>query len=128
MDAGLQAQQGDSVLAGVIGEMIEYQLPEAAATVLGAHVHALELSIVRAEQLDAAAGGGGLVGAQEEEGHIFPEQLLDAEAVPALRGVTRGEVSLELFDQRNGVRRVGPFADDDRGHRRSPQISAWPSR
>src|SRR4029453_3203953 len=55
MDAGLEAQEADTTLARKFRQVVEQQLCVTRAAMLWTNVHALELAIVGAAELDAAA-------------------------------------------------------------------------
>ena len=84
---------------GVRNEVVDQRLAEPPATRLGAHVHALELSVLASHQQDPAASGGLALVSQHEERDALRDQFLDAEPVAALRWVERLEVRLELVDE-----------------------------
>src|SRR5262249_5778007 len=69
MNTGFQPQNIDSLRSRMFRQMIDQQLPEALAAKLRTHVHALELPVLGAEQLDTAAAGGSTVSAQDEKRH-----------------------------------------------------------
>src|SRR3954469_19989321 len=71
VNTGFQPQKLDAVSKCVISEMVQHQLPERHAAKLGAHIHALDLSILRAKQFDTPAAGRCPIIAQQEERHIF---------------------------------------------------------
>ena len=83
----------------------------------GAHVHALDLAVVAADQLDAATSGRRAVGAEDEERHIFGQQLVDAVAVTACGRIERFKEGVELGDQADGSGRVRAFTGDGDGQR-----------
>ena len=99
--------------AGIVGQMIEQQLPETETTKVRAHIHALDFPIRDAKQLDAAAAGRNIVSAQHEKCDGLGKQLFDTIAVTAFGWIERVKMCFELTNQDDGVRAVGAFGRDD---------------
>ena len=107
MNASLEPEQVDAMSARMRGQVVEHQLAVPLAAKLRSHPHALDLAVLAAEQLDAAAAGGRAAFANDEERDRVGNQLLNAEPMPALARIERRQMCVELRDQRRGVRAGG---------------------
>src|SRR6185436_879330 len=119
MDAGLETQERDAMRSGVFREVIDQQLTILAPPKCRPDVHALQLSVLPAEQLDPTASRWRSIDPQHEERHAFFDQSIDAEPVTALRRIERLQVGLQLVDQTYGVGSVGSLRGDNRGWHRA---------
>src|SRR5205823_7136000 len=100
VNPSLQPQYSDSQFARVVRQVIQHRPAETAAAQLRTHVHALQLTIVSAIKLDAAAAHWHSILPHDEEGDTFAQQLVDAVPVAAFVGVQGREVAFELIYQR----------------------------
>ena len=89
--------------------MNEHRLPEAPPPKSGTDVHALQLAVVRAVDLDAATARRRSILPHDEEGDTFAKQLVDAITVAAFARVQRREMTLEFVDQRRSVGTIRAF-------------------
>src|SRR5262245_54857918 len=120
MNAGLQPEYVDVMSACMRGQVVEHQLAVTFATKLRPHPHALDLAVLCAEQLDAAAPGGRAAVADDEERNRVGNQFLDAEPMTAFARIERREMCVELCDQRGRVGAGGVLGRYDRRHVVSP--------
>ena len=87
----LQSEHVNAVALRIGCQVVEHQLPESATAELWAHVHAFDLPAP--SSAPSAATSCCAVLADDEERDGIGNQLLHAEAVPALACVQRLEVS-----------------------------------
>src|SRR6266568_3203456 len=121
VDAGFQPQHRDSALPRIFREVAQHHLAQAHPAECGSYVHALELGILHAVELHAAAGRRGAIATSNEERDGFAQQLLHRVSVATfLRVAPRAEMRIKLGDEREGVAAVGPrFGDLSRRHEMS---------
>src|SRR5204863_2345921 len=97
-------------------QVIEQQLPKSQTTKLRAHIHALELPIDLAKELDTAAAGGSIVIAQHEKSDALRDQFFDTISVTTFGWVEWSKMRFKLRNQSDGVRAIGAFGRDDAWH------------
>src|SRR5262245_41795398 len=98
--------------SGIVFEMRQYQLTKPQAPKLRAHIHPLDLPVLRAKQFDAATACRCPLVAQQEKSHRLRDELLDTESVTAFGGIERRKMRFELSNQGDGVGGVGAFRRD----------------
>ena len=113
MNAGFQAKEAHSLCSGIIGQMIDQQLPESQTAKLRPHIHALKFPILGAKELNAAAAGRSTVIAQYEKRDCLRQQLFDAITVTAYGWIKRLQMRFQLRNKHDGVGAVGAFGRDD---------------
>src|SRR5579871_4006368 len=99
--------------------MIEQLFAETQTAKLRTNIHALQLTILGAKQLDSATGGRSTVLAQDEKRDAKRDQLFDAVTVTALGWIERVKMCFKLGNQGNGIGAIGAFPRDDGGYRLS---------
>lgn len=117
VNPGFQAQDPHSLAAGILLQMFQHHLRKSQPTILRAHVHAFDLSILAAEQLDAAAPGRCAVLADEKECHRLGDQLLHTIAVAAFTWIEWSQLRFQFLDQGHGVGSIWVFRGDNGWHR-----------
>src|SRR5215213_8207883 len=103
MNAGLQPQECDALRMGIIGQMTQHQSSKTQAAKLLADIHALELTVFTAKQLDTATGDRHTIRAQHKEGHRLGQQPLNAQTMAAFAWVERLKLRLKLADQNDRI-------------------------
>src|SRR5215831_4805231 len=96
--------------------MIDEQLAKTQPAILRPHIHALELTILGAEELDAAAAGRITAMAQHEKRDPLRDQLLDTVTMTALGRIERVQMRFQLRNKQDGVGTIGTLARDDGLH------------
>ena len=92
-------------------------LTPALAAILGPDIHPLDLGVVRAKNLDAAAARGLPGLPDDKESHARFQQLVHAVAVAAGLGIQRVQVRFQLGYELLGIGRVGALGGDNKFHR-----------
>ena len=124
VDAGLQADQMESMGAGGVFQMRQQLLAEAETAGARRDIDALDLGIglaafmpafLGAAQHDGAAGEALAIDPADEEQHLRPRQGLDIEEMIALRGVEPLHIGVELGHQLAHLRPawIGLLDDDE---------------
>ena len=89
--------------------MLDKAFDQAPTAELRPNVHPLQLAVLFADELDAAAAGRLSIAKDGEEGDLPHEELLDGVAMAAFDGIERADVLLKLGDELGCRVRVRPF-------------------
>ena len=109
-----QSQQENSLLPDMCGQMAQHQPAQTVAAKSGPYVHALDFSVLGAEDLNTTTAGRYAAMPRHEECNGFAQELFDAVPVPARFGIMGVELLFEFGDKHSRVGRIGAFRDDDR--------------
>src|SRR5438094_7541330 len=102
MNPGFQPHDRHAVLGCALLQAGQDRARDSEFAIFGAHVHALDLTVLRDEELNAAASGGKSADPSQEEYNPFAQELFDAIAVLTLLWIEGGQLSLEFGDQLHG--------------------------
>ena len=94
------------------------ELEKSLAICFAGSIHALELPVIGAKQLDAATASGSAVNANDEEGYAIGNLFLHAEAVTALARIERLQMCIQLRNQGRRLGRGRMLCCDSRCHPR----------
>src|SRR5438132_7237338 len=111
--------------ARVVGQMNEHLLAEPAAAKGRTDIHALELAVLRAADLDAAATRRHPSLPDDEESDLFAEQLADAIPVAALARIQGHKIGFQLFYERRSVDTIRPFSFDYQHGQARVGVQVW---
>src|SRR5258706_9344035 len=120
MDAGLEAQQRQALLRGLLLDAHQDRAPQFLPAGLGVHEHAFHFAVAGRIDAQRAAADGLAFAPSDEEADVRRAQRVDIEDVVAFRGIERFEKGIERGEEPHHVLLARAFEPDGSPRSASP--------